>query len=295
MAVTESIIETLDHRVMQAHAFALLDPMQVEPEARDDLTVIPLVPKRHAAQSHLFPLLVSLAALSDTTRAGLIERMDAWQGERGTPFFSALLACDEAPETLARHLTRRSDARLPSGARDVLRLHDPRVIRHVRWILQPQQLAALCGSVRAWSWPEPDGSWHCLQPDEPRVSSWQRPLNLTQVQWARLNRIPAMNAVVNTLVQTSDRFTDDTLLARQVDRRLAEAEQSFPGSSRDDHTLYAEHVLRFGVELYWHADIRSRMARVEAGETTYFAAFARFEDADLEAMAATVTTARKSA
>lgn len=288
-------IEALDapcHRTMLEHDFALISAMQVEPEARADLHGIPVVPERHRSQPHLFPLLVELRALNDRQRVGLLDRMASWQKSRGTPYFSALLACPDSADTLPRHLVKRSDVVLPSGIPDVLRLHDPRLFRHLAWILRPEQHATLLASIRRWTWPEPDGSWRSMVHEGAGPALRLQRLRIDSAQWSQLSHLNDLHIVLANLRQTAPSLTQDDQLAQRAEAAIADAGR-LPKAVAADRQLFAEHVIRFGERLQRHPQFQARMAVVHTGQQGYFAAVADLDDETLMAWATSPEPAKE--
>lgn len=275
----------LDHRLMLAHDYAIINGMQVEPEARSDLEGRPVVPARFHEQAYLFPILVNLRKLPETQRIDLIDRATAWHASRGNPYFSALLTSPDAEDVLCRHLIKRSDVRLPDGTHDVLRWHDPRVFRHLSWILRPEQMAALLGNIRHWTWCDPDRSWCRLE--NPQASPAQRVigLRLDTDQWPHLMRLPDIHAVLATLQRKAPSLPHDDKLVQRVDAALAVAERQWPSARDVDRQLFAEHTIRFGDRLHHHTQFQARMAPVRMGEQSYFSAFADLDDETLQTWA----------
>ena len=276
----------LDHRLMLAHDYAIINGMQVEPEARADLKVTPLVPPRFIEQAHLFPLLVELRTLPETQRIDLIDRTMQWHSVRGTPYFSALLSCPDAKDILCQHLIKRSDVWLPDGAHDVLRLHDPRLFRHLPRILRPEQMAALLGNIRRWTWREHGSTWCSLANQQASPAQRMAGFRVDANQWPQLMRLPDIHAVLARLKRNAPAQAHNDELVQRVDMALAEAEHQMPTARAADKRLFAEHAIRFGERLHHHPQFQSRVAPVRAGTRSYFSAFADLDDEILQAWAA---------
>lgn len=282
----------LDHQTMLMHDFGIINAMQVEPEARTDLTGQPLVPNRHNSRAHLFPLLVELRALTEHQRISLLDRMTSWQTERATPYFSALLACPDSTDVLRRHLIQRCDVTLPDGTLDVLRLHDPRLFRHLTWILRSEQLNTLLANVGRWTWPERDGTWRSMVHSDASPAHRLHRLKFDDAQWVQLARLCDLHAVLATLQQTNPSLTQDGALAQRVDAMLAKLER-LPNANSADKQLFAEHAIRFGERLHLHPKCQAIMASVREGKRSYFSAFAAFDDETLAAWAASTEFAKE--
>lgn len=285
MGISIEILDAPYHRTMLAHDYAIINAMQVEPEARADLDGRSIVPARHREKAHLFPLLVELRALTDHQRFELLNRMSSWQATRGIPYFSALLACPDNSDVLLRHLIQRCDVVLPNGEPDVLRLHDPRFFRHLVRILRPEQHDALLANIHRWTWPEPDGTWRSIVHPDGGPAGRLKQLRFDDSQWAQMLRLPNLQAVLAALQRTAPALAHDNKLVQRVDAVLTEAERQWPNACASDRQLFAEHAICYGEKLHHHTQFQARMALVRTGEQGYFSAFADLDDETLRAWA----------
>lgn len=80
---------------------------------------------------------------------------------------------------------------LPNGRRALLRLYDPRVLQHLHVLLSEAQLAALISPIKRWTYSDWNGDLQTIDIKEPR-----RHVNLTEAQWASIQRFDATSYVV---------------------------------------------------------------------------------------------------
>lgn len=192
-------LHDLGHRELFSHDFALVNPVRV-PEARwQDLQAVPLRARAFDAQPHLVPRLLPLHALDDDRQVELLQRNGRHCVETGQPLFCALLTSRMDSGPVAAALGARMLLRTPAGRMAWLRFHDPRVFSALAWWLDPVQLRCMLGPVLSWTWFDPrDGRWHGIERRCPEARDNPR-LRLTAVQWARLERLPAINRCLKRL------------------------------------------------------------------------------------------------
>lgn len=281
-------VESFDvpwHRTLLEHDFALIEPIRVEASARADLGGWPVVPKGREESADNCPLLVELRILSNEERIALLERITAWPATRGVPYFSALIDCPDAVETLQHHLANRSSVRHSDGHTVWLRYHDPRVFPYLSWMLHPDQLGTLLASIRRWTWPGADGRWHSLIHEGASAGKRAGGLRIDADQWPDIGRAASITAVRVALTRTAPELQQDAALAQAVNQRLVEAARTFPHATTDGRRLYAEHAVRFGDGLFRHPDMQHQLAPVFAGQQDYLPACADLDDATLRAWA----------
>jgi len=217
----------LTHRLFLAQDYAVINPLQVGAEGYADLDVVRLLPVGLERHEHMMPLLVELRRLPEDTRIELLERANRWSSEHDMPLFSALLACPVEMSRLVFHLQRQMVLRGPRGNSAWLRFHDPRVFRHLRWLLAPEQMAGLLGPVAAWTWHDPGRAcWH--EHGRPRTYPHAR-LTLSQAQWHALGELEALARRLEALADNGE--VADDALARRVLNELVRARH--PGLAGD--------------------------------------------------------------
>ncbi|MFC3552430.1 DUF4123 domain-containing protein [Lysobacter cavernae] len=274
-------MNALYHRSLEEHAFAVVNPLQVPPAQWRDLPHRPLVPKTLAAQPHLLPILVDLGQMDATSRVGLLERSERWDRGYDEPFFSALLTTDATDSQVAQHLTRQMMVRGPAGGENLLRLFDPRVFRHLRWLLTPMQLDALLGPIDAWTWRDQHQSWK-QQLRTTRVTMHWRP---SGVQWDSLARLGLLNRVLKQLGRVEPALVCDDDLAQRADRLLRESWEVQGLVDEADRRIFAEQALRFHADIHRHPQLAQRLAQARAGECSYVGACSDLDDTSMRGLA----------
>ncbi len=174
----------LIHRIFDEYDFALIDPIISEgfPES---VATVPLLPAGLEDSAHLLPALIDLRALAQESRDALLE----WIEQAPSPPLSALLATRADRGRIMRHLAGKLVVRLADGSRSLLRVHDPRVFAHLRWILNERQLAQMLGPIRHWHYWHV-GRWRVLESPGTNTGA----TSLSEGQCAHLWRVDAINA-----------------------------------------------------------------------------------------------------
>lgn len=258
----------LDHRLFLAQDYALINPMQVSLGQRSDLETVRLLPKGLERHTRMMPLLLELKSLPQSRRLDLLERAEWWSGNYDMPLFSALMAGAVDMRKLQMHLVRNMLLRRSGAAGAWLRFHDPRVFRHLRWMLDDEQMARLMGPVAVWTWYDPlSGQW---QAHERAVDASSRRLILTQEQWLALDQLEALNRCLRDLAEELPAPADDGI-ARQLVEGLKDAQKQGLRETAD-RGLYARQRLRHGPNFHLRNDMRERLRRARKGETSYVAA-----------------------
>ncbi|MGY0560030.1 DUF4123 domain-containing protein [Luteimonas sp. A277] len=262
------MIVELDHRLFVAQDYALINPMQVSLDQRSDLETVSLLPKCLERHARLMPLLVELKSLPQSRRLDLLEHAEWWSGNYDMPLFSALLAGAVDMQKLQMHLVRNMLLRRSGAAGAWLRFHDPRVFRHLRWMLDDEQMARLMGPVAAWTWYDPlSGQW---QAHERTVAASSQRLTLTQEQWLALDQLEALNRCLRDLAEELPAPAGDDV-ARQLVEGLKNAQRQGLHEAAD-RGLYARQCLRHGADFHLCDDMRERLHRARKGEISYVAA-----------------------
>lgn len=265
------------HRLLLAHDYALINPLQVGSTLWADLPTSPLIPQGLGDSAKLMPRLLSLAELSVDERVSLIDRVDTQTRKSRFPYFSALIASDAGSELMANRLRRRLRAHTRDG--DILfRYYDPRVFQHLGWLLRPIQFAFLLVGIDAWSWRDMTGDWRTTKSSVQNACASMR---LTEDESDRLKRIHLVNRVLREVQDASDSpDVMDERVAKTVDTLLAEAVQKGLRQS-DDSCCYAVQGLRHGTDIFEHPDLALRLARASRQEQSYTSATSDLDDAVL--------------
>ncbi|RZT36755.1 DUF4123 domain-containing protein [Cupriavidus agavae] len=282
--------DIFDIPAFPAVRFAVINAAQVSPKYWSDLPSQRIVPEAFRDQSELFPILVDLDELDETQRATVLHREAVCAETSDKPYQMALLDAPGTSTSVVTHLSRRMVVRQEKGQDDILRIHDPLVFRHLRWLLSTDQLDSLLGPIDTWHWREPGGIWHSHSRDADQPSI--RPLRLTPVQWSSLLRMADLQLAIRTLARVDANHAYRIETARQLDRLLADA-QSIKGlDDRQDHIVLALQALRFGRSIHQHPALVQRLAMACGGTTTYVSACADLDDTHLQAFASDLEPAQ---
>lgn len=187
-----------DHRTLLTCDYVLLNPLQIPAESWKDLPTTPLIPKGYQAQPELFPRLLALNELNQSTRVDLLNRQMTWERSEDDPWFSALLFTPVDVGRLQRHLCRLMPMQLPDGSPGLLRHHDPRTSRHLAWLLNPEQRNQWLGPIERWCWRNPNRTWTQVERRAPATS----PLRFTKEQLGTVLRIGEINLCLARLART---------------------------------------------------------------------------------------------
>lgn len=255
----------LDHRTFLAQDYALINPMQTALDQRSDLDVAALVPAGMDRHARLMPLLASLRDLPEHRRLELLERSDRWARNYDMPLFTALLASKADPNAVKAHLLRNMTLRRGKAGAVWLRLHDPRVLRHLRWILSPQQMACLMGPIASWTWYDPlAGEWHVHECPE-RDGRWS--VSPTPDQWKALEMLEGLNRCLRDVAESAGSPPDDDV-ARELLHGLHEA-RAVGLADEEDACFYAKQRLEFGPGCRQREEVRQCLENMRTCGTSY--------------------------
>lgn len=251
------------HRVFLAQTHALIDPRHVAPSEFADLPTHVLQPERLAGRVRHPPLLVTLEALARDRRLQLLDQADAHLREYGRPLFCALLTCDDAP-AVRSHLQRVMRLVQPGVGPGWLRLHDPGVFRHLRWLLTPAQMACVMGPVATWLWHEPVSvTWRAHA--RPAVPPTPRVL-LQPGQWQDLAEVGVLNRCLRDLADAGEGAGEGAL--RALLDGIQEARAAGLGDPADLRR-YACQRLRHGSGFQQRPEVSRRLAHVRGRGMSY--------------------------
>lgn len=261
----------LDHRRFLAQDYALINPLQVPLDQRRDLPTIRLSPQGLERHGRMMPLLLRLNALPETQRLELMERSDYLGLHYDMPLFAALLECKADIPILKAHLLSRMIVKRRTGPSAWLRFHDPRVYRHLRWLLSTDQMTGLMGPIEHWTWYEPlMAQWHTQRrPD----GNGLRNLFVADDLWMRLERLEDLNVALRNLAN-DDTPTDDDTAQRLLDGLLDARQRGL--TQTEDVLLYARQYLQHGPD--WHGNEVAKRCIRQAVErrSSYISAWAEF-------------------
>ncbi|WP_255516287.1 DUF4123 domain-containing protein [Luteimonas suaedae] len=263
----DPMIVELGHRLFLAQDYAIINPMQVGSDQYADLDVQYLLPKGLERHRRMMPLLVYLASVEESRRIELLERADHWSRHHHMPLFSALFSSAHAPGRVRAGLLARMLLRRDDGRRVWLRYHDPRVFRHLQWLLDKEQLAVLMGPAQTWLGFDP----LCR-----RWRQWSRPdvpghprLRLDSRQWQAVEQFEALNGCLRDLADEGESSDGDT--ARRLLESLLEARRQGLVQSVDA-MLYARQQLEHGPGIARLPAVALRLRQARELETSYVVA-----------------------
>ncbi|MCF7752237.1 DUF4123 domain-containing protein [Bacillus subtilis subsp. subtilis] len=249
----------MGHRTFLAQTHAIIDPIQVAAAQFADLPVQALEPAELKGCLRQPPLLVTLEALPWERRLALLDRADAHLQERGRPLFCTLLACED-PTRLRGHLQHLMGLWRPGNGRAWFRVHDPRVFRHLRWLLTPAQMAHVMGPVHAWTWHEPlGGTWRTHERPATRAPFG---FLLRPDQFQSLDQLGVLNGCLRDLVQDAP-GTGSTQLRTLMDGVLEARGVGIADAV--DLRLYACQRLRHGAGFHHQPTVHQRLQHVGQG------------------------------
>ncbi|WGS49984.1 DUF4123 domain-containing protein [Paraburkholderia sp. D15] len=284
----------LDETTFRSYPYALINPLQVDDTEWRDLRSEPIVPPRFKDQAELFPRLVELYDMDERGRDDLLARARRWEAECGTPYFCSLLHSQAEPARVREHLARQM-VQYHHARRDydVVRLHDPRVLWHLNWLLGASQWASLLGPVQRWAWPTADGAWQsreqtaaahsprdAQEPQEPHDGHAR--LLLAPKQWDTLLRLGDINETLKHLRRRAPQVPVDAALARRIDASIEIAWTQHRLADASDRQLYAEQAVRFHADIHAHPELLACLARAQAGELSYVGACRHLNEAAMQ-------------
>jgi len=223
----------LDHRLFEAHQYALINPLQIDRRIAQLWPCEPIVPKELRGQEHLFPYLLRLGDMSADARLAALDETVRYAREHDRLPFSALLVSGAGPEhvrnQLARGLVRKVD-----GESMLFRYYDPRVWSALTWILSAPQLDALLGPVQSWTAPSAKrGNWRTYESS----GRGNDGLPLAPGQVHAIASLASINRVIDRLLRVDHGF-DDYGVSKQVYDEMVNAD-ALGLTDADDQEAFA--------------------------------------------------------
>jgi len=184
----------LDYQAFNAYGFGLIQdertagvPAFVQAEA--------LVPPALRKMPGLMPRLVDLSAMETADKAQVLASLNQALLDGEDLWLGLLLQSDQPADAVAAHLRSRMIVDVAGQGPCFFRFFDPRVLVQLPWMLEPAQLAWLCGSVQRFVF-HLDGEWRAVtRPDTEAVA---RP-RLSVEQSFALTQVQALNEVLSDL------------------------------------------------------------------------------------------------
>ncbi len=263
----------LDFQAFSAYGFGLIQdertagvPACVQAEA--------LVPPALRKMPGLMPRLVDLSAMPTADKAQALASLNQALLDGGDLWLGLLLQSDQPADAVAAHLRSRMIVDIAGQGPCFFRFFDPRVLVQLPWMLDPAQLAWLCGPVQRFVF-HLDGEWRSVaRPDaeaalRPRLSAEQS-FALTQVQ--ALNEVlagletfePQGRVAVGQAVMGHFRTARDLGL-----------------DSAEERKAFARHALEIHPAFHRHERVRACLAAMQPEDDyPYLAAIQDLSDED---------------
>jgi len=265
-ALDEEVL-SMDHRLFLQHDFALINPLQLDAGQWSGLPTEPLVPDTVESQAQLMPRLVLLRELAPDARSALLDQSEAWQAAYDLPMLPVLIQSGASAAAMTAHLKKQMLSRHPAGHWFWIRFHDPRVFRHLRWLLDPAQMARLMGPASQWTWFDPSTSNWCTdaRPDADPTSASR----LDSRQWDCVFRMEVVNRALKGLAHEHPSMTFDQWVYRQMDEAVRMAVEVEHLQELDDQLAYACHAQRFGSAFHALPAVRRCLDDARTGACSY--------------------------
>lgn len=206
------------HRLVSEAAAIVIDPMRLSAPL-PDCRAVDLVPSGMKREAHLMPLCVRPCDLDASGREALVGWIEAVVCHRDDPPALLIVDAAESTERVLSHLRRRLIIRLADGQQCIFRYFDPMVLKHLEWMLDTSQRAALLGPGTSWCY-WLDGQWRRLNQVTPSAST---DFQVDALLSARLGRVAALNGVVATQSGVTTAATRIELY-REIDSYIARAQ-----------------------------------------------------------------------
>lgn len=268
----------LGHRFLLQHQFGILNPLQVDKALWSDLPITPLVPDDLSERASLMPVLVELDTLPLEARVALMDRAVTHENNSPHPYFSALLQTEDDAELVKQRLTERLILRGPDK-KVWLRYFDPRVFRHLTWLLRPEQLWFLFRGIQQWSWRDEQGHWSTY--DVIKTEAYLNVLRLTPEQWQGLETLPLLNHCLGVLAVTGHSIDDEAPIMQQLCAWLNEAKTHYGLEDETDRSVFAIQKMQFGKYLHTHPHMQDRLKEASRNSGSYQELCRTLDDATL--------------
>jgi hypothetical protein len=192
------------------------------------------------------------------------------------PVICAMLESTELYGPIQEQLSERLLLPKPTEGAAVFRYYDPRVFRHLRWILKAEQLGGLLGLVDSWTYLDPEEGWVTVE--RPKCDG-ATAFEVSRDQYAAIARIELVEQAIDLLRTSRMSSTADT--PRQLHAQLVKGEGY--GLSADDLLAFSLH----GTLVSPHFDRHPRVGAVLASreETSYCDATAAWTERDWQTIA----------
>lgn len=228
----EALNPALTHRLLDEHAFAVIDPLCVE-SLPQELPTIPVALPSLVDEAHLLPVLVPLNELDSRAKTELLVGLEQAQQTAAAPVTCMLLQTDADPERMRQHAAARTVLPVKTLGNVWLRWHDPRVLVQLRWMLRAELLRTLYGPVQACTLYH-QGAWYCAAAPESGFATWAA----TADEAVHLQNIGLVNATLGQLGPI-ERIADLEPLSRRIHTLLQRARLAHGLWHEDDLLVFA--------------------------------------------------------
>lgn len=259
----------IGHRELAAQQYAVLNPLQLARSRWIDLPTFELLPKVLTGKAGVMPRLLDLTQLNQVQQSELLDRIDAWDRQNDHPFIGLLLKSAASAGRVARHLAQQLVVRAPDGSESLLRWHDPRVFRHLSWLLTTTQMRLFSGPVSAWCWRDGSARWRAL--DVAATGHVPGRMRITVEQWATISRIGVLNRAIAQLERNAEGLVLDDAMYRRAELCLQSAYDQHGLTEEADARLFVEQAVRWP-GIHQHEEVARRLAVAASGVLTYVGA-----------------------
>jgi hypothetical protein len=183
---------------------------------------------------------------------------------------TCLFRTQSALEIVRQHCLKKLILQSPDLRKFFLRFYDPRVLVHLLYLFDAEQLAGIFMGLQAYSF-FLDGAWHTVT--APQVSVDLAKYRVSQNQLEKIQRIQTMNRVLD---QLSDRPRYTTIHAEvyrryceNIDQLVVRAEQQLGLTLQEDQALFACHALTIHPAFDQHPKIKTLLSQRNSQEQSY--------------------------
>lgn len=237
----------LDYQTLCTYGFGLIQDEQtrgVPPLAAARAQA--LVPPALRKMPGLMPRLLDLSALDVAGRTQVLASLNQAAHDGDDLCLALLLQADRPADAVAAHCRSRMIVDIAGQGPCFFRFFDPRVLVQVSWILDPGQLAWLCGPVQRFLF-HLDGEWRAL--DRPEAEAAPR-LRLSDEQSFALTQVQPLNEVLSGLdglapdrrIALGRTVMDHFRTARELGLATAQERKAFARHGLSVHPAFHRHV-----------------------------------------------------
>ncbi|WP_434212450.1 DUF4123 domain-containing protein [[Pseudomonas] boreopolis] len=215
-------MELIPHRALLKAQYALVNPIQVPGSQYQALKSTALVPRGMERHARMMPRLLHLDTLREEERLGLLDRSERWLQQFGNHLLPVFIETRRPLASVVQALLRSMLITDQRSKRHWLRLHDPRVLRHLAWLLDEAQLQVLLTAGDVWNFHAGDDrAWQQIVVAAP-TGERNVKLALDAEQWNELALLGSLNDVMEEMAL--DAVTLNAVDISEAMRLLKEAQ-----------------------------------------------------------------------